>query len=105
MVDLSLFGIPLNRYVIYQNVTINASQTASIGSGPAITVVDVTAVVPATRLEILIHLPDQAILRKGKPAKHDATKKWAHALESKFPELANKSDAELSATIRHMRER
>jgi hypothetical protein len=103
---LSLLGLPLNRYVIYQNVTINASQTTSFGSsGLAVTVIDATAAAPVTRLEILVHLPDQAILRKGKPAKHDATEKWAHALESKFPELTNKSDAELSATIRHMRER
>jgi hypothetical protein len=103
---LSLFGLPLNRYIIYQNVTINASQTASFGSsGPAITVFEATAAAAATRLEIPVHLPDQAILRKGMPAKHDATKKWAHALELKFPELTNKSDAELSATIRHMRER
>lgn len=103
---MTLFGLPLNRFLIYQNVTINASQTASFGSSePAITVVEATAAAAAARLEIMIHLPDQAILRKGKPAKGNATKKWAHALELRFPELTNKSDAELSATIRHMRER
>ncbi len=92
--------------MIYRNVTINASQTVSFGtSGTSIAHVEATATSAPTRIEIMVHLPEQAILHKGKPAKHDATKKWAHALESKFPELTNKSDAELSATIRHMRER
>lgn len=107
MADLSVFGLPLNRFIIYQNVTINASQTASFGSSePAITVVDATTVVAAaTKLEMMFRLPDQAILRKGKPAIHGASEKWAHALAPRFPELTNKSDAELSATIKHMRER
>lgn len=103
---MSVFGLPLNRYIIYQNVTINASQTASFGSSePAITVVDTTVVAAATKLDMMVRLPDQAILRKGKPAIHGASEKWAHALASRFPELTNKSDAELSATIKHMRER
>lgn len=95
----------LNPFMIYPNVTMNSSQTVSFGSsGPAVTVVDAAAVATA-RLEIMVRLPDEAILHKAKPAKPDAVKKWAHALESKFPELTNKSDAELSAIIRRMRER
>lgn len=99
-----LAGLPLNRYVIYPIVTVDTSGTVSFRSNDTAITFDSAGAV-ATRLEIMIHLPEQAILHKGKPAKPDATRKWAHALESKFPELTDKSDAELGAIIRRMRER
>ena len=57
----------------------------------------------ATRLHVVMPLPAQAILRKAKPAKADAVKKWAHALALDFPELANKSDKELEKSINCLR--
>lgn len=49
-------------------------------------------------------LPEAAILHKAKPAIPEANQKWSHALASEFPELANKSDEDLNAAIKHMRE-
>jgi hypothetical protein len=96
----------LNPFTIFPNVIVDASQTASIGGrGPAVTVFDSTTAAAAARLEIMLQLSDEVILHRGKPAKPDATTKWAHALQSKFPELTNKSDAELGDIVRHMRER
>jgi hypothetical protein len=59
----------------------------------------------ATRLQVDMPLAPQAILRKAKPAKPDAVKKWAHALAFTFPELANKSDKELEESINSLRAR
>lgn len=104
MFELSLIGLALDVYTIYANLTIKASQTMSVENSEN-GIIMIGAATGATKLEIALPLSEQAILHKGKPAKANATKKWAHALDSEFPELTNKSDSELTAAIRRLRAR
>jgi len=83
-----------------------SSSGASYALEESYTLLDLTTTATGiTKLQVTMPLPVQAILREAKPAKPDAVKKWAHALASDFPELANKSDKEIEEAISRLRAR
>jgi len=85
---------------------VTSSSGASFAFEESYTLLNLTTTATgATRLQVIMPLPAQAILRKAKPAKPDAARKWAHALASDFPELANRSDKELEEAISRLRAR